>query len=74
LVIFGIIFLCFCQQSIMPLVYSLCFLAVITPLCIWLHFANERANARMLKDFPHDPFIAERVQTLKYLEQKKYGK
>lgn len=55
--------LCFTQQSLMPLVLALIILVILVPLCIWLKFANERADAQMVRDFPNDPFI-----------QKKYGK
>lgn len=63
LVIGFVLLLSVVKLSILPILYFLAFLALLVPVCLWLHIVNERAGAKMLKDFPDDPYI-----------QKKYGK
>lgn len=51
------------NESPWPILGWLAFCVAIIPLCFWVHRLNEREDAQMLKDFPHDPYI-----------QAKYGK
>lgn len=59
-------FICYWAWSswtVWPIVGWIVVWIVMVPLCLWLHGVNERANQKMLRDFPHDPYI-----------QKKYGR
>ena len=63
LLIFLTIFWCCQTGSAWPLLYVGGFLAVLFPLCLWVHRLNRKFDEDMLREFPHDPYI-----------QKKYGR
>lgn len=54
---------CYERNTLMPLFWFSVVMAIMVPLCFWMHRWNEKANEQMLRDFPDDPYI-----------QSKYGK
>lgn len=58
-----IIYLSWCHQSVIPILFWVVFLAISVPISLWLAKWTERENARLAAEFPDDPFI-----------QAKYGK
>ena len=57
LVIGFVILLSIAKLSFLPILYFLAVVAILIPVCLLLHHLDRRAGMRMLKDFPHDPYI-----------------
>lgn len=59
----GIIALCWENQSLVPLAWWLGALVVFVPISVGLAIWNAKQDEKLLRDFPHDPYI-----------QRKYGR
>lgn len=54
-----VLWVCAEKQSLWPLAIWVGFCVLMVPLSLALHRWNRRQNERMLRDFPHDPYIQE---------------
>lgn len=54
--------LCYEQKSIIPFLWLVLFMGILTPLCIWIHYHNKLEDEKMLKDFPFDSDIQKKYK------------
>ena len=52
-----ILYLSWCNRSVVPILCWIGFLAVSIPMSLWLARRDELENARIADEFPHDPII-----------------
>ncbi len=51
-----VIYCCFEQNSVMPLIWLSLALGIGFPACYYIHKWNEQENAKMAEEFPNDPY------------------